>query len=362
MLAAMRKTFAVLIALGMLLASCSPDEAADTTSTIQPTTSRPSAPSTSTTSTTNAPTTTETGERSLINGTIVDQPELLDRRVLAVKIDNHPRANPQSGINEADMIIELMVEGITRYLTIWHESDSDYLGPMRSGRPTDPTILSGLSEPTFAISGAQNWVQSLIRSKDVYLIGEVGQPQTFRVSGRSAPHNLYVDTFALREYADDRGYPNEPPSGPLWAFGPISDSASPATRVTINFSGNTVIWQWDEETGQWLRTGYGNESTYRDEEGNESRLGVPILVALYVEQYTARPSAGVSGTPLPSSRTTGSGKAFVFAEGKVTEGSWERESETDWFTLTDVNGEMMLVPPGKVWVSMVPASRGLSFE
>lgn len=352
-----------LLVLGMLVSACSPDdEAVDTTTTSDPTTTSEDVDTTTSTSTTLATTTTEGGERSLINGLVVDSPELLDRRVLAVKIDNHPRANPQSGINEADMVIELMVEGITRYLTIWHQSDAEYLGPMRSGRPTDPSLLVAMNEPTFVISGAQDWVQQLIRSKDVHLIGEVGNPQTFRVSGRSAPHNLYVNTVALREFADNREYPNDPPAGPLWSFGPIPDSAETVEQVNIDFSGNTVIWDWDGEDQMWYRTGYGEESTYRNQEGEEFRLGVEVMVALYVEQYTVSPPSGVSGSALPSSRTTGSGQAFVFADGKVVEGTWERETETDWFTLTDGDGEIMMVPPGKVWVSLVPANRGLTYR
>ncbi len=260
------------------------------------------------------------------------------------------------------MVVALMVEGITRYRTIWHESDSEYLGPMRSGRPTDPTLLAAMNEPTFVISGAQDWVQQLIRANGVHLIGEVGQPQTFRVSGRSAPHDLYVNTVALREYADDRGYPNDPPEGPLWEFGPLPASAEEATQVTIDFSGNTVVWDWDEETGMWQRSGYGDESSVRDEEGEETRLGVPVMVALYVDQYSISPPSGASGSPLPSSRTTGSGDAFIFAEGRVVTGTWERSDESDWFTLTGEDGETMLVPPGRVWVSLVPSNRGLTYK
>lgn len=356
----MRTPLAVLLALGLLIGACSPDDAGDTTTTTQVTTSQAS--TSPTTSTTLAPTTTEAGETSLVNGTVVDDPELLDRRVLGIKIDNHPRGNPQSGIDQAGMVIELMVEGITRYLTIWHESDSEYLGPMRSGRPTDPTLLSAMNEPTFVISGAQDWVQLLIRSKDVHLIGEVGQPQTFRISGRGAPHDLYVNTVALREYADDRGYPDDPPDGPLWDFGPMPASAEETTQVTIDFSGNTVVWDWDEAGGMWYRSGYGEESMVRDEEGNETRLGVPVMVALYVDQYTLSPPSGVSGSALPSSRTTGSGQAFVFADGQVITGTWEREEDSEWFTLTDEDGKTMLVPPGRVWVSLVPSNRGLTYR
>jgi len=109
----MRTTIASLVALGLILSACASEEAEspDTSTTTEPTTTT----STTTTSTLPQTTTTiDTRETSAINGLPVDDPVLLDRRVLAVKIDNHPRANPQSGIDQADMVIELRVEGITR--------------------------------------------------------------------------------------------------------------------------------------------------------------------------------------------------------------------------------------------------------
>ena len=344
----MRTTAARLVTLALLLAACSPSDSADTTTTSAPTTSS-SSTSTSTTSTTS--TTIGESAESLVNGLEVENANLLDRRVLAVKIDNHPRARPQSGIDQADMVMEMLVEGITRFITIWHESDSDYLGPNRSGRPTDAEVLPGFNEPTFTISGAQGWVQNMITGNGVNLIKELSEG-TFRISGRSAPHNLYVDTHVLRETADEREYPDLPPEGPIWEFGPMPADATPASSVNIGFSGNPVVWDWDETEGLWLRTASGQESMVRDEEGIETRIGVPVMVALFVEQY--------SNNGLPSSHTIGSGEAYVFADGEYVQGTWEREEMTDWFTLTDADGNVIPVPPGKIWVSLVPSGSGLT--
>ena len=64
------------------------------------------------------------------------------RRVLAFKIDNNLNARPQSGIQEADSIFEILVEGgMTRFLAFFYDKTSDYLGPVRSARPTDPTLV-----------------------------------------------------------------------------------------------------------------------------------------------------------------------------------------------------------------------------
>ena len=361
----MRSTIPWLVALGLVAAACSstPEQVETTTSsTTSSTTTTTTVPETTTT----VPETTTTvpGEEltSFITGLPLDDPTMVDRRVLAVKMDNHPTATPQSGIELADGVIELKVEGITRFITLWHESDADFVGPMRSGRPTDAHILPAFNEPTFAISGAQAWVQSLIRSQDIHLIGEV-RPATFRVSGRPAPHNLYVDTNLLREVADNRGHNDTPPPGPIWQFGPMPATASEASTVTMDFRGNLVRWDWNPVTETWMRFAYNEESMWATEQGAEGRVNVPVLVALYVEQYTAVPPAGVSGTALPSSEVVGDGKAFVFADGKVVEGLWVRETNTEWFTITDVDGESIIpVPAGRVWISLVPDSSGLEYE
>lgn len=351
----MRRSLAVLTAFGLFLSACSSSGAEETT------TSSTSTTTTSTTieeTTTTSPTTTvDDRATSPVNGLPVDDPETLDRRVLAVKIDNHPNARPQSGINNADMVVEVLVEGVTRFISVWQQSDSDYLGPMRSGRPTDAQILAAFNEPTFSISGAQAWVQSLIRSKDIFLTGEV-RPATFRVGWRSAPHNLYVDTNLLREYADSRGHSDEGLPGPIWEFGELPLSATEAASVRFDFSGNSVVWDWDESQGLWLRSASGSESNYRDEDGTVERLGFPVMVALNVEQYRASPPSGTSGSSLPSSRSIGSGTAYVFADGKVVEGTWEREAETDWFTITDESGNIIPVPPGQIWLSLIPGTTG----
>lgn len=347
------RTITRLVALGLILTACSGEaEPVETTTTTEPTTTTTAATPTTTTA---AAATTTAGPANIspINGAPVDDPQLLERRVLAVKIDNHPKARPQSGIEHADMVIEAMVEGITRFISVWHQSDADYLGPMRSGRPTDSTLLPAFNSPTFAISGAQGWVQEMIRSKGISLIKELS-PGTFRIGSRRAPHNLYVNTVELRAHADNQGYPNEPPGGPVWEFGPMPEDAPPATSVRIDFNGNSVEWSWDADQGLWLRSVSGAESNWQDIDGETGRIGVPVMVALYTEQHT------VNG--LPSSQTVGSGQALVFADGKVSTGTWTRQAETDWFQLTDQDGAVMPVPPGKVWVSLVPANRGLTFE
>src|SRR5680860_1000202 len=157
----------LLVAVALLAAACS--SGADDTTTTAAATSSTSEATTTTAPTTTTPTSTTTtttlapGIGPTINGLNAER-DLYERRVVAVKIDNHPAARPQSGLQEADAVYEVLVEGgLTRFIAMFHQSDSEYVGPNRSGRPTDSGLMAPLGGP-FQISGAQSWVCLLYTS------------------------------------------------------------------------------------------------------------------------------------------------------------------------------------------------------
>lgn len=315
---------------------------------------------TTTTTTTAAPTTTSTTgvpmASSPINGTPVEDETLLDRRVLAVKIDNHSRSRPQSGVDQASAVFELPVEGITRFIALFHHTDATYLGPIRSGRPSDGRILNPL-DATFVISGGQPWVQQQIRAEDIHLIGDT-RPAMFRISGRSAPHNLYGDTLQLREIADARGYPNDPPP-PMFTFGALPEIAEPALQIAMDFGNNFVVtWAWDVAASNYVRTFGGAPAELMDQAGTRFPLTAETLVVILAERYTEQPPAG-EGSAVPAMNTVGNGQAYVFAGGQMVTGTWQRASSSDLIELRADDGSPLPVPPGFLWISIVPSQFGI---
>ena len=127
------------------------------------------------------------------------------RRVIAFKIDNNINARPQSGIQESDAIFEILVEGgMTRFLAFFYDKVSTYLGPIRSARPTDPTIVRPYGG-VLVVSGATAGLLPQIRELEVPVLTEQSPPSMFRTSDRSAPHNLYADTELVRKVIDENG-------------------------------------------------------------------------------------------------------------------------------------------------------------
>jgi len=336
----------LVLCLALAAAACGGEDAAETTTTtVATTTTRP------TTTTTTRPTTTTVDARPLspLTGLPVDDPDALDRRALVIKIDNHPNARPQSGLPHADVVLELPVEGITRLVGVFHTEDVAEVGPIRSMRPTDWQVAALFGGP-LVMSGGQDWVLSENRSNGAELIGDVGRPVTYRLGSRTAPHNLYGDTEAIRELADDRGYDDDPPE-PIWELGDLPRPAGRATDIRLEFSGSLVAgWKW---TGTaYERTTNGVEHDWIDRDGETSRITADVLIVLQMRTYLAQPPPG--GGIARAVQSIGSGDAWIFAGGRVVEGSWSRPDAESGFELTTADSEPMPVPVGRPWISFFP--------
>ena len=366
-----RRILTTLTVASLIAAACSGGEAETTTTTTAATTTTESTTTTEATTTTTSTTTTLADTTTVttfppdfaspLNGLAAEDDILLDRRAIAVKIDNHPQARPQAGLQDADMMMETLVEGgFTRFIAVFHDNESDYLGPVRSLRPTDSTVVAPLGGP-LVISGGQPWVQSLTASRGVRLIGE-NTTALFRVSDRAAPHNLFADTNALQELSDQRGYRNDPP-GVLYRVDTWTIPDTPATLISLDWAdGDVVTWTYDERTESYLRETNGRRHNTVDRQGILTQIYANVLVILAGEQYTAYPGSGVAGSSVPAIDTVGSGDAYVFARGRMWQGTWERDTINDPFTLMNADGTEAVVPAGSPWVSIFPEQRPISIS
>ena len=280
------------------------------------------------------------------------------KRVIAFKIDNNIKARPQSGLQEADAVHEILVEGgMTRFLAFFYDNTSKYLGPIRSARPTDPTMVRPYGG-TLVVSGATAGLIPSIRELGVPVLEEQSSPVMFRISSRNAPHNLYADTELVRQRIEDRGfYFLQPGPGPLYPFGLNQNNWNDgADKVTIKYSEfTTVIWKLDgDKYSRFIVDNYSdnNEATahnFISQDGNYTDiLKTETIVVIQGPLYKDK------ATTLPSVLTVGVGNAYVINQGKYIEGSWRRGDITEPFVLTDINGNDIEVPPSTQWVHILP--------
>ena len=192
--------------------------------------------------TTLPPTTTTTipTPRSPLTGVEVPADADQGRPALAVKIDNHPDAVPQVGLDQTDIVFEERVEGITRFLAVFWAHDVAGVGPIRSARTSDIDLLGSLGQPLLAWSGGNEGVVDAVASSDVIDVGFDHQPDLYyREPSRSAPHNLMSDTAALVAAGREGASPPQAPFAVAQGAPPPAGTVV-APGLDVNLDGVTA--------------------------------------------------------------------------------------------------------------------------
>jgi len=281
--------------------------------------------------------------------------------VIGIKNDNNVNARPQSGPQNADAVVEVLVEGgMTRFINIFYQSDTNYHGPIRSARPTDPTVLRPIGGVLIA-SGATGGLIPEIIDMGVPVITD-RRPEYFRIDSRNAPHNLYADTVKLKQHAINKGYKKYTNPQPLFPWGnPTLENWTNNSYLKLTFSNYTsTTWTWNGST--YLRTYYdayknsvdNNIHYWIDNDGTQGQISATTIIALFCEPY-------VHPLQLPSVKTVGEGRAIILHQGKLLDAKWKRGSNTDPFHIVDDNDNILYVPKGKIWISLVPNTKNPSF-
>ncbi|WP_162941823.1 DUF3048 domain-containing protein [Desertimonas flava] len=313
--------------------SAPPDSepAAGASSAAPATTATTDAPTTTeATTTTEAPTTTAAPAVTYPLTGVVAPADYTPRPALIVKIDN-VNAQPQAGLNEADIVFEEIVEGATRFAAVFNSTDSDPVGPIRSGRVQDVALFSSYNDPIFAFSGGNDTVVGALQATGWTLLTQGNG--MFRDGSRSAPHNLFGNTSEFFALAGESGE-----AVPQFEYG--TPAGSPVSSMNVDMAGRNVEWTWDAAQGLFLRSVNGD--THDTTTGQFSTNNVIVLVVPY----------GNSSDGNPEAQTTGTGPAVVYANGLKTEGTWTREDASQPFTLTDGSGNPIVLTPGRTVVEL----------
>jgi hypothetical protein len=261
--------------------------------------------------------------------------------VLAVKIDNIVYARPQTGLNDADIVYVLPVEGgLTRFLAIFSSHFPPVIGPVRSARADDLQLLGQFGRPAFAYSGAQGQLLLKVESSrivDLYA-GLVGG--YYRNYDRIAPYNLYATTSTL--LAEAKGASTAHSIG--FKFGPPPAGGQVMGSDTVTYPSAKFTFTWSQATNRWLVSMDGTPAMTTD--------GGQMSAATVVIQHTLVYKSGYLeyGYPPPYATTVGQGTAVVLRNGQAYNVRWSRPNINGGTTYTTASGKPMTFAPGQVWI------------
>lgn len=303
------------------------------------------------------------------------------RRPLAVMIENHPEARPQSGLHRADIVFEALAEGgVTRFMAMFYcdavRSDVT-LAPVRSARTYYIDWASGFNKPLYVHVGGANLpgpADALGQLSDYGWVGEndinqfsVGYP-TFkrnynRIEGKeiATEHTMVSSTEKLWQYAaDKRHWTNLDPDGDDWKDGykgwSFTDGDPGKGSVnTLSYEfweGNSeygVKWDYDKATNSYLRTMAGEP--HKDLETGK-QISVKNVIVMNMKSKVADELKHMLY------QTLGTGTAVLFQNGEAIEVNWSKPKRESELVFTDKKGKPVDLVKGKVWISVVDSTAG----
>ncbi len=259
-----------------------------------------------------------------------------------VQVPNDPLARDQSGLQSADMVFEYATEGNIPRFTAIFTNVPDKVGPIRSGRLISIKLtqhykgelyLSGTSQGTFGVL-QRSGIPAFFDTQGYY----------YRSFDRPAPNNLYINGDSIAR-AENQGIP----AFKLTTGKPNIPAGAGGTQVLVAQNGST--YNYDDATKTYTKSEDGH--TFAD-----ASIGQPLRIAMLIVMHTRVTVTGIvedsNGAHGLDYDLDSGGVAEVYYNGQKATGHWSSPASNSPLVFTLDNGTQVPMPPGLVWVDVVP--------
>ena len=302
-----------------------------------------------------------------LTGLPAEDPALLERRPVMVKVSNYPReGRPHAGLSFADIVFDYFIGyGTNRFLTLFYGADAYKIGPVRSGRRVDAQLATMYGGVLGYGSADKDTDAVLVSTLGNYALShlEADCPAFCGIDTHSAT-GVFANSAAISEFIRASGWENKKPDLPGMVFDDQPpDNMRPAEKVNILFNYyNRAEWRYDPASKKYLRW---IESVENQGETDEIMEMVPLtdrlngeqlafsnIVVLLAEYTELAPSAheidmrgNKNGLP-----------AYFFRDGGLMQGEWKSVNDSDPLQFFDSEGAPMALKPGNTWIAIMGLS------
>jgi hypothetical protein len=307
-----------------------------------------------------------------LTGLPPSDPVMMERRPLAIKVANYPRyVRPQSGLTLADNVYEYYIEaGLTRFIAVFYGNNSEWVGPVRSGRYFDEHIqrmYHAYLVFKFADPRVETHLETTSDVAPFLVVPSIGLCPPFRFKPDrdiEAYNNSYFNTLLWEDCVARNGLENQRQEIRNGFFSEsVLFSELRGTRIYTYYSADSYnYWLYDPETKQYVRyqeigdTRNGKEEAYNlliDSVTGEivHASNIVFLLAHHTFSNTFDEEDEVFQIDL-----TESGEAYVFRDGVGIPARWFRTNRDQPLLLTTVNGAPIYLRPGITFYEVLGAA------
>lgn len=282
-----------------------------------------------------------------LTGLVAD--EGANHRAIAVMVNNHPAARPQSGLSKADIVYEILAESnITRFLAIYQSEFPDTFGPVRSARDYYLHLAKGYNS-LFVFHGWSPEAKKLIESDYIDHLNGLQYDGTLfeRASFREAPHNSYITYDHVMEGAKEKGYEMDTVV-PAYTFMTEEEEdeikGDSYSKAFISYSSDSydVTYEYDETSETYARYTAGMRT---EDYGTNAPVEIDNILIIEAE-HKVIDKKGRRDIDLESG-----GDAYLLQKGKLLKIQWE---SNDNRMVPVLDGKEVKLVPGKTWINVIP--------
>ncbi len=297
----------------------------------------------------------ESNEEEVKKVQIIDEDS--DTRPYAVIINCLNAALPQSGLNKAYIVYELMVEGgITRMMALFKDQDVAKIGSVRSARVQYLGYVLE-NDAIYAHAGGAQDALEAIKTKDIDDVdvdGKYGERD--KTLNRDYEHTLFTSTTLLSNGVSAKKYSTTTTKKNLLSYSALEidlskyESSQKVDNVSIKYSNyRTSNYTYDEATKTYLRSMNNTENV--DLVTGERYSAKNIIV--YGVKYTTY------GGGYQSIDNIGTGDGYYISDGYAIPITWEKKSESEQtvYRIKDTNEEL-IVNDGNTYIQIYPSNSG----
>jgi len=307
-----------------------------------------------------------------LTGLAVSDPEILDRRPVAIKVNIVPRRSnrPPWGLSFADIVYDYYHnDGYSRFHSIFYGEDADMVGPIRSGRLLDYELVH-MYQSIFVYGSADILINQRLLNSDfsnrVLLEGNSSSCPPTETSPlcryEPATNNfLLANTADVSTYMTAHNVDNARQNLDGMSFNPdVQPEGVSGEQVYVRYSGDDYTrWDYDPDSGKYLRfqdnvfdTGQGEDYAPLTDRLTDEQINADNMVIILARhEYYQQPPNEIIEILL-----SGSGKAYAFRDGQMYEVQWNRPTTNSVLSLTNPDGSPFPYKPGKTWFQVVGVS------
>jgi hypothetical protein len=333
-----------------------------------PTVSLPTVPPTETPIPTVPPTATVPPVINPLTGLPQADPSLLERRPMAIKVANYPRyVRPQSGLTLADQVFEYYIEGgLTRFVAVFYGNDSEWVGPVRSGRFFDEHIAR-MYQAYLVFKFADKRVLDYFATTDIaqfLVVPTIGSCPPFRLmSTRNIEdyNNNYFNILLWGECVTKNDLPGDKPylRGNFGSEVPQAGGIEGIRVFTYYSEYSYNYWEYNPESREYVRfqeksdTHDGKPEAFIPLQDNVTGLQVHAanVVVLFAYHEFANPYQ--EDDEVYHIDLTGGGEAYVFRDGIGYPAKWSRVYKDQPLLLTTPGGVPIPLRPGITFYEVI---------